>query len=168
MLVNIIDISGSYLKTKEFSVYAVLSNVLKWNIQQVSVDLRVGKLFAIGKTKLVDTDAGKVPPHKEVKLPHILKPGEYAIAQTIEEIHQGKRKYACLLQPRSRAFRIGLSIQTNLWGPAYEGPITFGIANLSPSPVKISRGASLVQLAFIDIKGEVIQVTHTFQGGRVL
>ena len=76
MLVNIIDISGSYLKTKEFSVYAVLSNVLKWNIQQVSVDLRVGKLFAIGKTKLVDTDAGKVPPHKEVKLPHILKPGE--------------------------------------------------------------------------------------------
>ncbi len=146
----------------------MLANTVKENIGQVAVDLRIAKVFTLGKTKLVDLDANKRPPHKELKLPHILKPGEYILAQTIEEIYQGNRKYLCLLQPRSRALRIGLSVQTNIWGPSYEGPIIFGIANKSPNPIRITKGLSIVQLAFFDIKGEIVPVTHTFQGGKVL
>jgi len=37
------------------------------------------KIFTLGKTKLVDLDGNKLPPHKELKLPYILKPGEYLL-----------------------------------------------------------------------------------------
>jgi len=146
----------------------MLTNTVKENIGQVAVDLRIANVFTIGKTKIVDLDANKLPPHKEAQLPYTLKPGEYVLAQTIEEIHQGNRKYLCLLQPRSRAFRVGLSIQTNIWGPSYEGPIIFGITNISPNPIRITKGLSIVQIAFLNIKGEIVPVTHTFQGGKIL
>ncbi len=146
----------------------MLTNTVKGNIGQVAVDLRIAKAFTIGKTKIVDIDASKLPPHKEMKLPYTLKAGEYLLVQTIEEIHQGNRKYLCLLQPRSRAFRVGLSIQTNIWGPSYEGPIIFSISNNSQNPIRITKGLSVVQIAFLDIKGEIVPVTHTFQGGKIL
>lgn len=146
----------------------MLTNTVKENIGQVAVDLRIVKVFTIGKTAIVDLDANKLPPHKEVKLPYTLKPGEHILAQTVEEIHQGNRKYLCLLQPRSRAFRVGLSIQTNIWGPSYEGPIIFSISNNSQNPIRITKELSIAQLAFLDIKGEIVPVTHTFQGGKIL
>lgn len=117
--------------------------------------------------KLIDLEKGILPKNKEMKLPYILKPNEYVLASTIEEISQPKKKYACLLSARSRAFRAGLSVETNFFGPYYEGPFIFGIKNLSESPIKLYEGLSLVQVAFLDIKGETVPVKHLFQGGKL-
>lgn len=168
MYIIFIDIEGNYLKTNAGPIHIMLTNITKENIGQISVDLRIAKIFTLGKTGIVDLDAKTLPPHTEAKLPYILKPGEYLLAQTIEEIHLGERKYGCLLQPRSRAFRIGLAIETSISGPTYEGPVTFGIANQSRNPVRITKGLSIVQLAFFDIKGEIVPIPSTFHGGKVL
>ena len=146
----------------------MLTNLAKESVGQISVDLRIAKAFTLGKASIVDLDANALPPHAEVRLPCILRPGAYLLAQTMEELHLGGRRYACLLQPRSRAFRIGLAIETSISGPSYEGPITFGIANMSRNPVRITRGLSIVQLTFLDIKGEIVPIPSMFHGGKVL
>lgn len=146
----------------------MLKNILKENIRPSSVDLRIGEIFELSKEKVVDLEESKLPKHKELRLPHILKPGEYILARTIEEISQPHKKYACLLSARSRAFRIGLSVQTNFFGPYYEGQIVFGILNVSKSPVKIFQGMSVVQMAFFDVKGRTLPISHDFQGGKII
>jgi len=146
----------------------MLKNLKKENIRPCSVDLRLGQIFKLSKTKLIDLENNKFPKHKEIKLPYTLKPGEYVLARTIEELSQEKKRYACLLSARSRAFRIGLSVQTNFFGPYYSGQITFGIKNISENNIQLYREMSIVQIAFFDIKGETIPVKHDFQFGRIL
>ncbi|MBU0760540.1 MAG: hypothetical protein KJ858_02510 [Nanoarchaeota archaeon] len=145
----------------------MLKNIKKENIRQTSIDLRLNKIFKLSKTK-VDLERNILPEYKELNLPYTLKPNEYVLAQTIEEITQKTKKYACLLSPRSRAFRVGLTIQTNFFGPYYEGPITFGIKNISQNPIKITKELSLIQLVLFDIKGQTVPVKHDFQSGRIL
>jgi deoxycytidine triphosphate deaminase len=146
----------------------MLKNLNKENIRPASVDLQLGQIFILLKVKLVDLEKNKLPEHREAKLPYTLKPGEYVLAKTIEELRQEKKKYACLLSPRSRAFRMGLSVQTNFFGPYYEGKIVFGIKNISESPIKLYKGMSLVQISFLEVKGQAVPVKHDYQFGKIL
>jgi len=146
----------------------MLKNVKKENIRPASIDLQLGAVYIFSKMKIVDVEKGKVPKHTSVSLPYVLKPGEYVLGKTIEIIEQKNKKYACLLSARSRAFRYGLSVQTNYWGPYYKGPIIFGIKNISHNPVKLFKGLSIVQLSFLDIKGQTNPVMHDFQSGRMI
>jgi deoxycytidine triphosphate deaminase len=145
----------------------MLLHALSENIRPSSVDLRVGEIFRIKSAKLIDIEHSW-PSEEKLQLPYIIRPGEYVLARTIEEVKQAKPKYACMLSPRSRAFRIGLNVQTNSFGPYYEGRIVFGIQNISQNPIKLSKGMSLVQISFADIKGDTKPVKHDFQRGKIL
>ncbi len=146
----------------------MIKNLDKSNIRPASVDLRLAKIFRLSKVKCVDLAKNILPKSQELKLPHVLKPNEYLLANTIEEVSQKNKKYLGILSARSRAFRIGLSIQTNIFGPYYEGPFVFGIKNISNNPIRLSKGLSLVQVAFLEIKGQTVPVKHDFQGGKIL
>jgi deoxycytidine triphosphate deaminase len=146
----------------------MLKNLKKENVRAASVDLQLGDIFTIASEGTVDLENDQWPVATPQKLPYILKPGEYVLARTIEEIDQPDEKYGCLLGTRSRAFRIGLSVQANYFGPYYKGKIVFGIHNVSKNPVKLYVGMSLVHLVFLEINGETKEFTHDFQFGRVL
>lgn len=144
----------------------MIKNVKKENIRPSSIDLRLGKIFKINSKEAIDIEK-KFPESKEIKLPYILKPGEYVLASTIERLEKDK-KYFRILGARSRAFRIGLGIQANFFGPYYEGEAIFGIKNLSENKIKLSEGISLIQIAFLEINGETVPVKHDFQSGKIL
>ena len=146
----------------------MLKYALKENLRPSSVDLRLHSIHRAGKVKVIDIDLQKTPPVTEVKLPYTLKPGEYVLAQTIEELDQPNPRYACLLSARSRALRNGLDIKVNFFGPYYKGRIFFGIKNIGENPVVLKRGLSLLQIAFFDIKGKTVPVKHVYQGGRLI
>jgi deoxycytidine triphosphate deaminase len=137
------------------------------NIQPVSVDLTLGKVFRIKAKEIVDIDEN-TPDVEELSLPHILAPGEYVLGRTFERIDQKRTRYGILVVPRSRTFRIGLQISTGLTAPNYRGEIVFGIRNASQNRIRLDKGMGLIQLVFFDVKSDIIPLQHRYQDGRVI
>lgn len=137
------------------------------NIQPCSVDLSLGKIFRIKSNKIIDIEKN-MPGVNEIKLPYVLKPEEYVLASSIEKVNQKHTKYAVLVVPRSRAFRIGLSIESGLLYPYYKGEVIFGIKNISENKIRLNKGMGLIQLCFFEIKSDFIPLHHTYQNGRVI
>lgn len=147
----------------------MIRDAKKENIRPASVDLQLGEVYKISKIKLVDFEKKILPKAQKLKLPYVLKPGEYVLARTIEELKPlEKKKYFRVAGTRSRAYRLGLAVFASFFGPYYDGPVVFGIKNIGENPVKLYRGFSIVQIAFLDIHGECVPVTHDFQFGKIL
>ncbi len=145
----------------------MIENCKEKNIQSCSVDLRLGKIFKTKSHKIVDIDKN-MPTAEEIKLPYVLKLGEYVLASTVEKMNQKHTKYAVFVIPRSRAFRAGLSIQSGLLYPYYKGEVVFGIKNISDHKIRLARDMGLVQLCFFDIKSDFVPLHHKYQHGRVI
>ena len=137
------------------------------NIQPVSVDLSLGKIFRIKTEAVIDIDE-KMPDVEEIALPHNLQPGEYVLAATLEKIHQKHTKYAGIVFPRSRAYRIGLSITSGIAAPHYRGELIFGIKNISNNIIKLKKEMGLIQIVFLEVKSDIVPLKHTYQDGRVI
>ena len=138
------------------------------NVRQCSVDLRIKKLFQIKPNKAVVTFSKNDVSAEELKLPYALKPGEHVLASTIEKINQKSTRFGSLIIPRSRTFRMGLSIESGLTSPQYKGEIIFGIRNISENKIKLQEKDSLVQAVFFEIESDTIPLDFTYMNGRVV
>lgn len=96
----------------------------------------------------------------------VVAPGEYYLVQTAESI-KTPLDLMPVVYPRSSLFRAGLLLLATKTDPGYEGPLTFGIANLGPFPVKLQMGARICNIVFLTIEGETIAYRGQHQGGRV-
>ncbi len=151
------------------------------NPEGTGIDLRLGAVHKIvegGAFIEADGPAG-LGKRSGVKTEEILKlkdgdqqdelvvaPGEYYLVQTAESI-KVPLTLMPMVYPRSSLFRAGLLLLATKTDPGYEGPLTFGLANLGPFPVKLQLGARICNIVFHSIEGESIGYRGQHQGGRV-
>ena len=145
----------------------MLKNLKKENIGPCSYDFRLGELFRHTEMELVDLSENQVPEIETLQLPYIITPGEYVLATTIEEFDT-PLDLMSIYAMKSTAFRIGLNVLCGLNDPGYQGPAVFGIQNISNNRIKLHYGMSLLQTAFVDLKGDPIPIQTHYMGGKIL
>jgi dCTP deaminase len=109
-------------------------------VQPASYDLRVGPQGATTSAKkLVNIkDAGFL----------LLEPGDFGILTVLEEIRLG-HQYVARFGLRSKYARKGLIATTGPQiDPGYHGRLILGITNLTPEPITVPYGDSLVTVEF--------------------
>jgi len=144
----------------------MLENCTEESIQPCSIDVRLGKIFKVVGTGVLDYE--HMPDVSEIKLPYVLKPNEFILATSIEKMNQTKTEHAALFFPRSRAERLGLLIQSGVIHPFYKGEFVFAIKNIANHKIKLSHGMGVAQLCFFDVKSNCIPLTHLYQHGKVI
>ncbi|MGH7175339.1 MAG: dCTP deaminase [Minisyncoccia bacterium] len=95
-----------------------------------------------------------------------IAPGEYYLVQTAESLNT-PLDLMPMVYPRSSLFRAGLLLLATKTDPGYQGPLTFGLANMSTFPVSLQMGARFCNVVFHQIEGEAIAYRGQHQGGRV-
>ena len=146
----------------------MINNYRKENIGPCTYNFRLGKIFRHEKTtKIIDIEKDVLPKLKEVKLPYIIKPGEYLLGKTIEEFDT-PLDFMSIYAMRSVALRLGLNILCGLNDPGYKGNAIMGIHNISQNKIRLFEGMELLQTAFIDLKGEAIPIQTRYFGGKLL
>lgn len=96
----------------------------------------------------------------------IFKPGKYYLIKTIEKVNL-PTNLSGIIFPRTTMFRSGLGLFNGIVQPGYSGELTFGIANLGQSDIKISFGARVVHITFHEVLGQGNEYRGQWQGGRV-
>ncbi|MBN1263713.1 MAG: hypothetical protein JW991_05150 [Candidatus Pacebacteria bacterium] len=152
------------------------------NPEGVGLDLRLGEVHKIIKggafieadqkkslglrqgveTKLVARYQKEQNPQAEITL----GPGDYYLVLTLESLNTPPDLMP-VIYPRSSLFRAGLLLLNTKIDPGYQGPLTFGLANLSSFEVKLQLGARICNLVFFKIEGKTINYRGQHQGGRV-
>ena len=152
------------------------------NPEGVGVDLRMGEVHKItdggafieadgtaglGKRKGVKTEMiGKFHEDSETQEEIEIKPGEYLLISTIEQINTPKDLMP-MVYPRSSLFRAGLLLLVTKTDPGYKGTLTMGLRNLSEFPVRLQMGARVCNIVFYQIEGEGVEYRGQHQGGRI-
>lgn len=155
------------------------------NPEGVGIDLRLGSVHKIveggafievdhstnsgqvvlGKRKGVETKV--VAEYVEGEISEVtIKPGEYYLVQTHEEINTPKDLMP-LVHTRTSLFRSGLLLLNSKTDPGYVGKLTMGLTNLSPFSVKLQLGARICNIIFHKISGKTAKYRGQHQGGRV-
>lgn len=146
----------------------MIKNFKKENIGPCTYNFRLGQIFKHKKMDFtIEVEKNKMPELIELKLPYILRPGEYVIGKTIEEFDT-PIDLMSIYSLRSINIRIGLNIVCGLNDPGYKGNAIFGIQNISQNKIKIFEGMELLQTAFIDLKGNAIPIQTRYMGGKIL
>lgn len=152
------------------------------NPEGVGLDLRMGEAHKIieggafieadgtaglGKRKGVKTQMiGKFHEGSNTQAEIEIKPGEYLLISTIEQINTPKNLMP-MVYPRSSLFRAGLLLLVTKTDPGYRGTLTIGLKNLSEFPVKLQMGARICNVVFYQIEGEGVEYRGQHQGGRI-
>lgn len=168
---------------KRIKKHGLIKNLGKRDLKNpegVGIDLRLGSVHKIvkggafieadgekpGKRKGVETklvaefvDSGK---QKEI----VIKPGEYFLVQTYEEINT-PLDLMPIVHTRTSLFRSGLLLLNSKTDPGYSGQLTMGLTNLSPFPVKLQLGARICNIIFHKISGKTVKYRGQHQGGRI-
>lgn len=122
-------------------------------IQQISVDLLLGRRFAKFKEKqgylaavhLDNSIWNALDIWEEFEGDYTLKPKEFVLAQTLERVSI-PNNLAGMIEGRSSCARLGLT--THLTAPkidpGFEGPITLEIANLGSLPIQLRAGVEKI------------------------
>jgi len=146
----------------------MIENFKKENIGPCKYDFELGEIFKHKKTKeIIDISKDKFPELIELKLPYVLKPGEYVLGRTIEKFNM-PLELLSIYASNSIAFRLGMNILCGLNDPGYKGNAIFGIHNISQNKILLFRGMKLLETAFVELKGDATPVQTKFMGGRVL
>ncbi len=152
------------------------------NPEGVGLDLRMGEVHRIieggafieadgtaglGKRKGVKTKMiGKFHEGAKTQDEIEIKPGEYLLISTIEQINTPKNLMP-IIYPRSSLFRAGLLLLVTKTDPGYRGTLTMGLTNLSQFPVKLQMGARVCNIVFFKIEGDTVKYRGQHQGGRI-
>ena len=144
----------------------MLKDFKKENIEPCTYDLRLGELFKHSKIDIIEIPNVK-PEAITLKLPYMLKPGEFVIGRTIESFDM-PLDLTAMLKGRTSMMRFGLNIMAAIMDPGYKGQIVFGIQNITQSPIKIVKGMKLLQAMFFELKGQAIPVQTKYIGGKLL
>ena len=97
---------------------------------------------------------------------YVFKPGEYYLIKTMEKVNV-PTTLSGIIFPRTTLFRSGLALFNGIVQPGYSGELTFGLANMGKSNIKIAFGARVVHITFHEVLGEGNQYKGQWQGGRV-
>lgn len=152
------------------------------NPEGVGIDLRLGSVHKIikggafieadgeaslGKRKGVETKlVAEFLESEEIQKEILVKPGQYYLVQTVEEINTPSDLMP-LVHTRTSLFRAGILLLNSKTDPGYKGKLTMGLTNLSPFAVKLQLGARICNIVFHKIKGSTINYRGQHQGGRV-
>jgi dCTP deaminase len=152
------------------------------NPEGVGVDLRLGQVHVISEggafieadgaaglgkrkgvqTKLLTEWQSDADEQKFVSI----EPGNYYVVRTIEGV-KTPLDVMPMVYPRSTLFRVGLQLLVTKTDPGYEGPLAFGLKNLSDFPVQLQLGARIANIVFHNIEGRGTAYRGQHQGGRV-
>jgi deoxycytidine triphosphate deaminase len=157
------------VKTKKL-VVGLCERELK-NPEGAGFDLRLGEVYEISGPGFLGEIERKTP---DIKLAakygrdkfFIFKPSRYYLIKTIEKVNT-PADILILFRPRTTMFRSGLAVFTGNASPGYCGELTFGLANLGKSQIKIELGARVVHAMFYEVKGKTRLYRGQWQGGRV-
>lgn len=152
------------------------------NPEGVGIDLRMGEAHKIteggafieadgtaglGKRKGVKTEMiGKFHEDSETQESIEIKPGEYLLISTVEQVNTPKNLMP-MVYSRSSLFRAGLLLLVTKVDPGYRGTLTMGLRNLSDFPVNLQMGARVCNIVFYQIEGEGVEYRGQHQGGRI-
>ena len=178
---SVLGINEIHKRIKKHGLIKKLGKRELKNPEGVEIDLRLGSVHKIVKggafievdsvkglgrrrgveTKLVAeyVEGGK---QKEI----VIKPGEYYLVQTVEEINT-PLDLMPLVHARTSLFRSGLLLLNSKTDPGYCGVLTMALTNLSPFPVKLQLGARICNIIFHKIGGKTVKYRGQHQGGRV-
>jgi len=146
----------------------MIKNYKKENIGPCKYTFRLGEIFKHKKIDVVDVSKGKFPKLTELKLPYILKPGEFVIGKTIEEFDT-PIDLMSIYAASSLSLRIGLNIVCGgINDPGYKGNAIFSIHNVSRNKIKLFNGMELLHTAFLKLKGKAVPVQTKYMGGKIL
>lgn len=179
---SVLGINEIYKRIKKHGLIKNLGNRDLKNPEGVGIDLRLGSVHKIIKGgAFIEGDSGQVLGNRkgvktkevakfqEEKVDQvwvIIKPGEYFLVQTVEEINTPKDLMP-LVHTRTSLFRSGLLLLNSKTDPGYCGQLTMGLTNLSPFTVKLQLGARICNIIFHKIQGKSVKYRGQHQGGRV-
>ena len=139
-------------------------------------DLRLGEVYKLEGGGFLGVEERDTPKNKlvgkyneeedEENNYFIFKPGKYYLIKTIEKVNL-PTSLSGIIFPRTTLFRSGLALFNGIVQPGYSGELTFGIANLGSSNIKVSFSARVVHITFHEVLGEGNQYRGQWQGGRV-
>ncbi|MGO9145222.1 MAG: dCTP deaminase domain-containing protein [Desulfomonilia bacterium] len=142
-------------------------------IEGTTVDLRLGAIYRpIGAARLMRDS--RVTPKIEklmdiVDSPDgvfVVKPGEYLLFQTIEQINLPGDLFA-YIRPRTTLIRSGIPLETAFISPNYQGKLTVGMKHQGLMEVEIQMGFRILCIAFFPIEGNAVPYRGVWQGDRV-
>ena len=143
------------------------------NPEGAGLDLRLGEIFKISGETFLGEEKRKTVTHTSVakydpkkKTSFTIKPGEFYLVQTIENINLPDYLVATF-HPRSTLLRSGVWLLTTQAAPGYRGPLNFGLKNMGNCEVKIELGARIVHIIFWEVSGKGAAYRGQWQGGRV-
>ncbi len=178
---SVVGINEVVRRIKEENLITGLGGRDLSNPEGVGIDLRLGAVHKIieggayietdgstglGKRSGVKTEELYRLKNGDVQDELVVKPGEYYLVQTAETITV-PLDLMPMVYPRGSLFRAGLLLLCSKSDPGYTGPLTFGLANLGPFPVKLQLGARICNIVFHRIEGAVIRYRGQHQCGRV-
>jgi dUTP pyrophosphatase len=142
-------------------------------IEGTTVDLRLGAVYKpVGKACLMRDS--RVTPEID-RLMDItdtpdgvftIKPGEYLLFQTIEQINLPANLFA-YIRPRTTLIRSGIPLETAFVSPNYQGRLTVGMKHQGLMDVEIQMGFRILCIAFFPIEGNAVPYRGVWQGDRV-
>lgn len=146
------------------------------NPEGAGFDLRLAEVYAIEGAGFLGVEKRETPKIKllakndgaknEEDNSYVFKPGEYYLVKTMEKVNL-PTSLSGIIFPRTTLFRSGLALFNGIVQPGYSGELTFGLANLGKSNIKVSFGARVVHITFHEVLGEGNQYRGQWQGGRV-
>ncbi|OGY22184.1 MAG: hypothetical protein A2113_03580 [Candidatus Woykebacteria bacterium GWA1_44_8] len=143
------------------------------NPEGAGLDLRVGDIFKIEGETFLGEETRKTVNHISVakydpkkKTSFTVKPGEFYLVQTIENINLPDNLVATF-HPRSTLLRSGVWLLTTQAAPGYKGPLNFGLKNMGNCNVELELGARIVHIIFWEVAGKGSMYRGQWQGGRV-
>lgn len=177
---SVLGINEIRKRIKKHSLIKNLGQRELKNPEGVGIDLRLGAVHKIVKGgAFIEVDSEQVLGNRkgvetkliaefvEGKLQEIvIKPGEYFLVQTYEEINTPDDLMP-IVHTRTSLFRSGLLLLNSKTDPGYSGVLTMGLTNLSPFPVKLQLGARICNIIFHKIEGKTTKYRGQHQGGRV-
>ncbi|MBI4163074.1 MAG: deoxyuridine 5'-triphosphate nucleotidohydrolase [Candidatus Aenigmarchaeota archaeon] len=148
----------------------LVKNIINTDVQTqaAGIDLTVGKIFSLNGTGILDftNEKRKLPEYQEAELKEnkwVLEPGPYNVA--INEFILLPKNIMALVFPRSSAVACGLTVNTAVWDPGYEGR---GILYINASrKVELYKNARFAQMIFLRVEGES-EYKGIFKGEDVL
>lgn len=133
-------------------------------INPASLNVRIGHTFLIPRRSLFGITLGDCMRYKRVKVNNgkafTLKPGQFALATTLEEIRL-PRGLCAFVQGRSSIGRAGLTVQNaGFIDPGFHGHITLELKNETRNAIHIVPGYPVAQLIF----EKTSNVEHPYAG----
>lgn len=152
------------------------------NPEGVGLEVRLGDAFKLDSDGFLGTEKRDTPDQEKVLEEGsqewlVLEPGDYYLIKTREtvevpgeaiEVEESKAHIMPDVYPRSTLHRSGLIFKGTNTNPGYEGPLIFGLKNVSDQTFKIQEGSRVAELVFKQAVGGLVrEYEGQWQGGRV-